>query len=296
MKKVIRVFPRRTIATPTDEGARIGVGPGLFGDDCDEVHISVAFTWDLPAAERLAREWGYVAPVTMGGPALMSRGEAFTPGMYVRKGYTITSRGCPNKCWFCSVWRREGGEIRELPIQDGFNILDDNLLACSDGHVRAVFAMLARQPERPKFTGGLEAKILKPWHCAELRKLKPQRLYFAYDTPDDLEPLREAGKMLREAGFTTASHVLSAYVLCGWPKDTMEGAEKRMRETMDAGFTPMAMLYRDREGKRDRTWQKWARQWARPAIVHSKSNPTGQPRTASVRSVAPGCSNSEVQK
>ena len=31
-----------------------------------------------------------------------------------------------------------------------------------------------------------------------------------------------------------------------------------------------------------------------PAIC--RSNPTGQPRTASVRSVAPGCSNSEVQK
>ena len=28
----------------------------------------------------------------------------------------------------------------------------------------------------------------------------------------------------------------------------------------------------------------------------STLNPTGQPRTASVRSVAPGCSNSEVQK
>jgi len=29
---------------------------------------------------------------------------------------------------------------------------------------------------------------------------------------------------------------------------------------------------------------------------YDSSNPTGQPRTASVRSVAPGCSNSEVQK
>jgi hypothetical protein len=278
MKRIIRVFPRRTKATPTDDLAVVGRSPELF-DQADEVHVSVTFTWDLPAAERLAREWRFVAPVSIGGPALMSRGEDFTPGRFVRKGYTITSRGCPNKCWFCSVWRREGGTVRELPIQDGYDILDDNLLACSEAHVRAVFAMLARQPERPKFTGGLEAKIIKPWHCAELRKLKPQRLYFAYDTPDDLEPLREAGKMLREAGFTTASHVLSAYVLCGWPKDTMEGAEKRMRETLDAGFTPMAMLYRDRYGKRDTQWMRWARQWARPAIIHSNSNVTDEARS-----------------
>ena len=138
--------------------------------------------------------------------------------------------------------------------------------------------MLARQPETPMFTGGLEAKILKAWHCAELRKLKPKRLYFAYDTPDDLEPLREAGKMLRDVGFTTASHSLCAYVLCGWPKDTIDNAEVRMKETMDAGFTPMAMLYRDRNGEREPSWMRWARQWARPAIVHSKSNPANLAR------------------
>jgi hypothetical protein len=252
MKRIIRVFPRRTKATPDDDGVRIGVGPGLF-DEADEVHVSVAFTWDLPLAEKLAAEWKFVAPVQIGGPALGTRGEGFTPGFYVRRGYTITSRGCPNRCWFCSVWKREGGEVRELPIQDGWNVL-------------------ARQPETPMFTGGLEAKILKAWHCAELRKLKPKRLYFAYDTPDDLEPLREAGKMLREVGFTMASHSLCAYVLCGWPKDTMDNAEVRMKETMDAGFTPMAMLYRDRNGQREPSWMRWARQWARPAIVHSKSN------------------------
>ena len=267
--KIIRVFPRRTKVTPDDADVRIGCAPDLF-DEADRVEISVVFTWDLRTAERLEREWRYVAPTTIGGPALMTRGEEFTPGRFVRKGYTITSRGCPNKCWFCSVWRREGGTVRELPIQDGDDILDDNLLACSEAHVRAVFAMLARQPERPKFTGGLEAKILKAWHCAELRKLKPQRLYFAYDTPDDLEPLREAGKMLREAGFTTASHVLSAYVLCGWSSDSLLAAERRMKETLDAGFTPMAMLYRDAAGKRDPVWMRWARQYARPVITYAR--------------------------
>ena len=189
----------------------------------------------------------------------------------MREGYTVTSRGCPNRCWFCSVWKREGNEVRELPIRDGWNVLDDNLLACSEAHIRAVFAMLGRQPEHPTFTGGLEAKILKPWHCEELRKLKPQRLYFAYDTRDDLEPLREAGKMLRDVGFSIqGSYRLHAYVLCGWPKDTTEAAELRMRETIDSGFTPMAMLYRDTNGERNQQWMQWARQWARPAIVHSK--------------------------
>ena len=287
MKKIIRVFPRRTKATPDDEGVRIGVGPGLF-DEADEIHISVVFTWDLPLAERLAKEWKFLAPVKIGGPACGTRGEAFKTGMYVKNGYTITSRGCPNKCWFCSVWKREGVGIRELPIQNGWNILDDNLLACSDEHIRKVFAMLAKQPRRnpPEFTGGLEAKILKPWHCVALKEqVRPTQLFFAYDTPDDLEPLREAGKMLHDAGWKRqqdGGRALRCYVLCGWKRDTMDRAEKRMRETMDAGFTPMAMLYRNQKGERDQNWRKWARMWARPAIIHgsfhrnanSSTNPT----------------------
>ena len=268
-RRIIRVFPRRTRATPTDDLAVVGRGPELF-DQADEVHVSIAFTWDLPFAEKLAEWWKPVASVTIGGPATGQRGESFEPGRYVRHGYTVTSRGCPNRCWFCSAWKREGNEVRELPIRDGWNVLDDNLLACSETHIRAVFAMLARQNVAPQFTGGLEAARIKPWHAEELRKLKPKQLFFAYDTPDDLEPLREAGKTMLAAGFTTASHTLRCYVLCGWPQDTPDAAATRMAETMDAGFTPMAMAWRSAAGKRSPEWARFQRQWARPAIVHGR--------------------------
>jgi len=271
-RRIIRVFPRRTTATPTDDLVRVGVGPGLF-DEADEVHVSVTFTWDLPAAEKLAKAWESVAPVRIGGPATGEAGGDFTPGRYVKEGYVLTSRGCPNRCWFCSVWRREGTEIRELPITAGWNVLDDNLLACSDKHIRSVFEMLAGQKSngRIQFTGGLEAARLKPWHVEALRELRPKQMFFAYDTPDDLEPLREAGRMLLGAGFTTTSHALRAYVLCGWPKDTFDEAIRRMRETQEAGFMPMAMLYRDKDGKRDKEWMRWQREWARPAIIAKAS-------------------------
>ena len=269
--RIIRVFPRRTAATPVDDLVRIGEAPTLF-DQADEVHVSVAFTWDLPLAEKLAAAWAPVAPVRIGGPATGEAGGEFVPGRYVKAGYVLTSRGCPNSCWFCNVWRREGQEVRELPIMNGCNLLDDNLLACSEGHQRAVFAMLKRNKKTGpvQFTGGLEAKRLEPWHVEALRDLKPKQMFFANDTPDDLEPLQRAGRMLLDAGFTTTSHALRAYVLCGWPADTIEAAAKRMQETVDAGFLPMAMLYRDQSGRRDPVWQKWGRQWARPSIAASK--------------------------
>lgn len=266
--KLIRVFPRKTNATPMDEAVSF-TAPTLF-DEADEVHISVTFTYDLGKADELYKQWRHVAPTKIGGVALGDKGEEFISGKYLKKGYVITSRGCPNRCWFCSVWKREGNEVRELTIVDGYNILDDNLLACSNEHIKRVFEMLKNQKEKSLFTGGLEAARLKKWHVDELIKLKPKRLYFAYDTKDDYEPLKIAGKMLLDAGFTKASHTLRCYVLIGYPKDEFGDAEKRLAETLDAGFTPMAMLWRNQGGKTDIQWRRFQRRWVRPSIIYAR--------------------------
>jgi len=262
---IARVFPRRTRATPTDELAFTSA-PGLFPPEVDEVHVSVSFTYDLQRAQSLAREWEQIAPVRIGGPATGERGGDFTPGRYLKPGYVITSRGCPNRCWFCSAWRREG-DVRELPITEGWNVLDDNLLACSENHIRAVFEMLGRQPQRAEFTGGLEAARLQDWHIELLAGLRPKQMFFAYDTPDDIEPLIAVGKKLVASGFTVASHTLRCYVLVGYPRDTFAAAEARLRQALAAGFFPMAMLWRDEIGNGSWKWKKFQRFWARPQLV-----------------------------
>jgi hypothetical protein len=268
--RVIRVFPRKTKATPDDEDVRINCSPGLF-DEADEVHVSVTFTWDLPRAEWLFDQWAHVAPIQMGGPATGERGDDFMPGMYLKKGYVITSRGCPNHCWFCSVPKREG-DIRWLPVTDGWNVLDDNLLACTPEHLLLVFEMLKRQTHPIEFTGGLEAARLTPWIAKALYDLHPKQMFFAYDTLNDLEPLQQAGRYLQDAGFAIhpKSHALRCFVLCGYRGDSLGHAEYRMKKTMQAGFTPMAMLWKDETGKQDKGWRKFQREWARPAIIWSK--------------------------
>jgi hypothetical protein len=264
---IARVFPRQTNASP-DDGLAFFDAPPRRLPPLDEVHVSVTFSYDMERAEKLAEAWTKTgAPVRMGGPAFNEPGGDFVPGRYLRKGYVITSRGCNNRCWFCQVPKREGYRLRELPVTEGWIVLDDNLLACSESHIRAVFAMLRRQPERPVFTGGLEAKLLRPWHVDLLRESRTQRFYCAYDTPDDYAPLVAAGKLLREGGITRESRKPNCYVLIGFPGDTTDRAERRLRDTWAAGFAPYAMLYRDEAGETAPEWRKFQRLWVRPQIL-----------------------------
>jgi hypothetical protein len=179
--RIIRVFPRKTRATPDDALAYFG--PPDVSAEADEVHVSVTFSYDKMFAEHLAEQWKHVGGVAYGDP-----GAEFVPGRYIKPGYVITSRGCPRRCWFCSVWKRDPVP-RLLPIIDGWNILDDNLLACPRDHVEAVFAMLRRQNRRnlrpsgrPKTVYNAEAGVhsserpsgnSREAHLRRLRKDRP---------------------------------------------------------------------------------------------------------------------------
>lgn len=271
--RLIRVFPRKTKATPDDALAYVGP-PDLFAE-ADEILVDCTFTWDKPRAETLAEEWKHVAPVTVGGVAYGDAGADFVPGQYIKTGYTFTSRGCPRRCYFCSVWKRDPVP-RLLPIQDGWNILDDNLLACPRPHVEAVFAMLRQQTRRVEFTGGLEARALEDYQVGLLADLRPRpTCFWAYDPGDPFETLQHAAKRLLAAGFTRASHRLRCYVLIGFPKDTMDAAEQRLRAMCGLGFTPMAMLWRPETPNAMKwepgpAWRPFQRRWARPAIIHTR--------------------------
>jgi hypothetical protein len=266
---LIRVFPRRTKATPDDDKVRFSE-PNLF-DVADEVRVSVTWVEDKQHGEYLAESWRSVTNnVSIGGPAYNDCGGEFEPGMYLKHGYTITSRGCPNKCWFCLVPKREGS-IREIEIKDGYNVLDSNLLACSELHIKKVFEMLSRQKRRPCFTGGLEAARMSPWVAEYLKELNPKIAYFAYDTHDDYNPLVDAVKMLRDAGISFKSHNYRCFVLVGYKNDTMEKAERRLTQVINLGLMPMAMLY-NKEMHREQNdgWVKFQRIWCRPHIIGLK--------------------------
>lgn len=276
--RIARVFPRRTKATPDDRLSFVG-SPDLMdlaiADGVDEIHVSVAFTADKAIAERLAQEWSVLGlPVKVGGVAYGDDSLEFIPGRYIKPGYTITSRGCPRRCWFCGVWKK-WPTVNPLPIHPGWNVLDDNLLAAPRDHVEAVFAMLRQQKRRVEFTGGLEALSLQDYQVSLLASLKPRPCCFwAYDPGDAFETLESAAKRMIEAGFTARSHRLRVYVLIGYPKDTFDLADQRLNQMLDIGFTPHAMLWQPETPSQEKfrpapEWRAFQRKWARPAIIHS---------------------------
>lgn len=265
---IARVFPRKTSMTPLGPNCYWDY-PAIWTPKFDEVHISVAFTWDLPRAELLIQQWSNYGKVKIGGPALDDPGNGFEPGRYLKQGVTITSRGCPNNCPWCFVPKREG-KIRELKIKPGHIIQDNNLLACSKEHIRKVFEMLRHQ-SRIDFAGGLEVAKITDEIVEELRSLKIYQIWLSYDRPGAETPLKKAVERLSRY---FKRNQLRCYVLIGYKGDTIEKAEARLKEAWEIGALPFAMRYRTSEAEWDGTflfknryWNLLTRQWTRPAIT-----------------------------
>jgi len=260
---MIRVFPRKTKWTPTDDLAFVG-DPGLFRPPEMPVRISVTFTWDIPEAERLYRAWSvYYQDVQIGGPAFDDPGDSFMPGQFVKSGITFTSRGCSKNCEWCFVPKREGW-IRELPIKAGWDVADNNLLACSQDHIEAVFDMLRQQPEPIKFSGGLDAEIFQRLHVDLLKTVRLKFAWFACDYPGALPNMERVADLM--ADFSREKK--RCYVLIGFNGETIKQAEKRLEAVYNMDFLPMAMLYRGPDLKQEHwsdDWLKLRRTWVRPA-------------------------------
>ena len=268
--EIARVFPRKMSMSPDDKDVYFGE-PDLFTPYYDEIHISITFTWDIKRGEYLAEQWSEKGKVKIGGVALDDPGDEFEVGKYVKKGIIVTSRGCPNKCPFCFVPKREG-KLRELEIKEGNNIIDNNFLACSKSHRDKVFKMLKSQ-SRIDFSGGLEPARITNEIVEQLRGLRIYQLFLSYDLPHSDKSLIKAVNKLKKY---FSRNWIRCYVLIGYYGDTLEKADKRLRRAWEIGTLPFAQRYRTPSLDwnntflfKERGWNQLQRIWNRPAITKS---------------------------
>lgn len=277
MKRIVRVFPRKTNYTPEDNYSFVGYPPiPQLIPEHDEIHVSCTFTWDMDFCEDLAFQWETATnkPVLLGGPAYHSPVEGFVPGLYVKKGIIFTSRGCNNNCRWCGVREMEG-KLQELPIYEGNIIQDNNFLQCSRQHKDKVFEMLRKQ-KGICFRGGLEANLIDDHFVDNITSLRIKELWLACDTNSALPAFKKACEKLRKAGF--GRDKIRCYSLIG---HDMEKEEERNKEIWIAGAMPFSQLEMDFTRQKKvypKEWRDFQRLWQRPAIMkaHMKEIETGE--------------------
>lgn len=278
MNDIIRVFPRRTKWTPTDDLAFVGEPP-LFELPELPVFVSCTFTWDISRAYDLFIQWRRrvgAANVHLGGPAFdriegLEKG-LFIPGRFIKEGVTFTSRGCPKNCPWCLVPRREG-KLHEINISPGSIIQDNNLLACSRGHIERVFEMLRQQKRGIVFSGGLDIDYLAPWHVELFKSIKVKELWVACDCEKDLKRLDKAADLLADFGIEKKR----CYVLVGFGGEKLIDAERRLEAVYAKGFLPFCQPYRPINAdvewypgeERDKI-RRVIRKWSRPAAYRAR--------------------------
>ena len=263
MPGLIRVFPRRTSFTPTDDMAFVGEPP-LDRPEADEVHVSCVFTWDIPTARRLQLAWAQYYPVVkLGGPAIDGVVDGFVPGRYIREGVTFTSRGCNHRCRHCLVPEREGKFRILSDISPGWIIQDNNVLQGGMEHLRRVIAMLRQQNRAVTFSGGLEAALVTQDVVDLLRTIKVNELYLACDSPANVSAMQRAATLLTPH---FGRRQLRCYVLIG---PNQEASLCRLECCWDYGLLPFAQLFQpaDRLIEYSPEWRHLAREWSRPAAM-----------------------------
>lgn len=269
----IRVFVARTQWTPNDPLAFVGYPPLIRpGTPDTPVFVSVTFTWHKRQGELLRQAWAdYYSSVFIGGPAYDGgRGGEFSPGVFLKHGCTITSRGCVKHCGWCV---ERNNPLRELQIKPGWIVQDSNLLACSESHIRAVFEMLRGQERRVFFNGGLDKHFLKDWHRPLFDSISIGELWFACDVSTDLPALERAAAILDGIPLRKRR----CYTMIGYDSETPAEAERRIERVFELGFMPFCQLYQPDETKvYPEEWRRVRRKWSRPAAYmgHGELEPT----------------------
>ncbi|MBP2302547.1 hypothetical protein [Azospirillum picis] len=235
--------------------------------DGDTAYLSIAFTWLLDEAYRLAiwhRACG--RRVVAGGPALFQEkvshilhGVAEIPvkrvtvdGREVVRGAdfpdavarhnplaTFASRGCPVGCYFCIVPKMEGRSFTLLPDFTPRPILCDNNLSGLPADYQDFIVDRYRKAEVPLLdaNSGFEPKTFDADVYARWRDINKGPWRFAYDEQGERSDVERVMQMLR----SLPAKRKRVYVLIG--NEPMAACLERIKEVIAWGGEPHVQPY-----------------------------------------------------
>jgi len=240
--------------------------PELF-ETPDRVYISCLFRWHRRGALRLAEAWGDKAEIGGSGvnveKILPSNVAVCKPDYELygeNRAIGFISRGCPNKCPWCLVSRKEGKLKRVSTAQEivgnfqEAEFLDNNFLALSD--CAEDLEWLAKEQIIIDFNQALDVHQMAADKARLLAACKwpSTGIRFALDSPSQKVPLARTVSLLEEAGIR-AAHVF-VYVLIGY--SGLESDIDRLLFARSLGVRAFPMGFRDID-----TGEEPARGWNR---------------------------------
>ena len=170
------------------------------------------------------------------------------------------TRGCPRKCGFCVVGKKEGLCSRQVADLSEFwrgqkeiKLLDPNLLACKDHE--QILQQLAKSGAKVDFTQGLDIRLTNPDNIALLNQIKTPMLHFAWDNPR--QDLTGYFKQFSEHTAVKSERNKSVYVLTNY-SSTIEEDLYRIYTLRDLGYSPYVMIYQKDTAPREiKRMQRW---------------------------------------
>jgi len=233
--------------------------------NAEKIYFSCIFTWELPDLVRTVNlfklrgiqiEIGGPSATALPGYILEKTGIQPATGLDQRFEHmdgqyqmVFTSRGCPRGCVFCCVKLIEGRkmiEYEDYPVPVGENpwVADNNILATSWEHQVAMVEKL-KDVKNLDLNSGFDDRIFamnpeKYWDLYS--RLHLERWRFAYDKPDQKEPLTKCVEFLHSKGVRYSS--ISVFCLVGWPGTTFEEGKEKLQYLVDIDTSPYPMTFR----------------------------------------------------
>ena len=181
----------------------------------------------------------------------------------VNFGFTV--RGCPRKCRFCVVPKKEGqikvvGDIYDIwdGVSEKIVLIDNNFLAAPEDHFYKIIGQIKKNKLRVDFNQGLDHRLLTDENYAALKGLKNRYGYyrFAFDDISQEKSVIRAIELMKRHG--TAISVW--YVLVGF-NSTFEDAFYRVMLLRKYGQKVFVQRYNRTKERVYIPLSRWANQY-----------------------------------
>ena len=205
--------------------------------------------------------------------------EFFTPDYSIypsidrKTAYGFLTRGCPNKCKWCVVPRKEGGikpymDVDDVAVDGRTNLIlmDNNILACNYGLQQ--IQKIVDKGYRVDFNQALDARLVTDDVAKLLSKVRwLNQIRFGCDTPKQIVECERAMKMIDGYRDKPASYLMYTMI----DNDFEESFNRLNHWKSFKNVRLVAQPFRDVDDPKQviPQWQKDMQRWAMRRSVYS---------------------------